>query len=60
MKVSAFLIIILALFIGDGCEKPNNKTVDGYKVLSGAGGTISFVDSIGADFSTALDSLIIQ
>jgi hypothetical protein len=48
------------MFIDDGCEKPNNKTVDGYKVLSGAGGTISFVDSIGTDFSTALDSLIIQ
>jgi hypothetical protein len=59
MKAPAFLIIILALLIGSGCEKPDNKTVDGYMILSGACGTISFVDSIGTDFSTALDSLII-
>jgi len=58
MKATALWIFILALLIGAGCEKPN-RTVDGYKILSGAAGTISFVDSIGSDFSTALDSLII-
>ena len=33
--------------------------MEGYRILSGASGTISFVDSIGTDFSTALDSLIV-
>jgi len=57
VKVPFSSIIFLAFLICAGCEKPFH--VDGYRIVSGASGTISFVDSIGTDFSTALDSLIV-
>jgi hypothetical protein len=58
VKVPAISMIVLALIISAGCEK-TNPDMDGYRILSGAAGTLSFVDSIGTGFSTALDSLII-
>lgn len=59
MKVPVYLWLIILLVICASCEKPYNKNIGGYKILSGGCGSLSFVDSIGTDFSTALDSLII-
>jgi hypothetical protein len=58
MKIPTFSMLFIIILLIVSCEKEHNENKNEYKILSGACGTISFVDDIGKDFSTARDSLI--
>jgi hypothetical protein len=58
MKIPTFSMLFIILLLIVSCEKEHNENKNEYKILLGACGTISFVDDIGKDFSTARDSLI--
>jgi hypothetical protein len=59
MRISTLSMLLIILLLIISCEKENNENKNEYKILRGGCGTISFVDDIGKDYSTALDSLIL-